>query len=517
MSYVEMRGITKRYGPVTANDHINFSFERAEIHALLGENGAGKTTLMRILYGMTRAESGSIVVNGAPVLIRSPRDAINLNISMVHQHFMLADPLSVVENIVLGYEPHRFVFHDIKRAIREAATLCDKFSLKVNLKAPVGSIAVGEKQRVEIIKALYRRSEIIILDEPTAVLTSLEVQEFFSVLRKLKESGKTIIIITHKLKEVMSISDTVTVLCRGRWMSTVPTVKTNSAELAELMVGHKVSTADRRYGRVIPKNAPVYLELENVSALTGKITKLRNLSLKIRSAEILGICGVEGNGQAELAETVTGIRSPAKGAVKIKGKVVEKADPRRMLDLGLAHIPGDRAQDGLIRSLSIAGNIILGYQRRPRFLKRGLISWDAVKHYAETMAVDFDIRAADVSNPVSSLSGGNQQKVVIARSLSQNPDIIIAVQPTRGVDIGAVEYIHGKLLAMRDAGKAILLISTEVDELLRLSDTIAVLYDGTIAAQGPAEGFDERRLALLMTGLGTGVPGFSMPTAHGEG
>jgi simple sugar transport system ATP-binding protein len=512
-----MRGITKRYGPVTANDKIDFSFERAGIHALLGENGAGKTTLMRILYGMTRADSGSIVLNGAPVLIRSPRDAINLNISMVHQHFMLADPLSVVENIVLGYEPRRLMFHDLKRALKETASLCERFSLKVNLKAPVGSITVGEKQRVEIIKALYRRSEIIILDEPTAVLTSLEVQEFFSVLRKLKEAGKTIIIITHKLKEVMSISDTVTVLCRGRWMSTAPTARTTSAGLAELMVGHRVSTAERQYGRALPHGAPVYLELKNITVLAGKTPKLRNLSLNLRSAEILGICGVEGNGQAELAETVTGLRSPAKGTIRIKGKPVEKAVPRGMLDLGVAHIPGDRAQDGLIRSLSVAGNIMLGYQRRPQFRRRGLIHWEAVTNYAKKMTLEFDIRAADVSLPVSSLSGGNQQKVVIARSLSQNPDIIIAVQPTRGVDIGAVEYIHEKLLAMRDAGKAILLISTEIDELLSLSDTIAVLYEGMVAAQGPAGDFDERRLALLMTGLGTGASGLPWEKAHGEG
>jgi simple sugar transport system ATP-binding protein len=508
-----MRGITKRYGPAAANDNIDFLFEKGEIHALLGENGAGKTTLMRILYGMIRADSGSITVNGLPVRIRSPRDAVDLSISMVHQHFMLVDSLSVSENIVLGYEPRKFIFHDFKRAARDIAALSEQFSLTVNPESLVGNISIGEKQRVEIIKALYRRSEIIILDEPTAVLTSLEVQELFSVLRKLKEAGKTIIIITHKLKEVMAVSDKVTVLCRGKRMSTQPTAETSSGRLAELMVGHKVSTMERHASRKIPENAEPYLELENITVAVGKTVKLRNLSLKVRSAEILGICGVEGNGQTELVEAVTGLRCPVSGNIKVKGKTVEKASPRGMIDRGIAHIPEDRVRSALIRNFSIAGNMALGYHRRPQFIHRGLLRWEVIREYAEKMAAEFDIRAADVSYPASSLSGGNQQKLVIARTLSQNPGIIVAAQPTRGVDIGAVEYIHGKLLEMRDAGKAILLVSTEIDELLSLSDTIAVLYEGAVAALGPAEDFDERRLAMLMTGLGTGAKA----AARGDG
>jgi simple sugar transport system ATP-binding protein len=497
-----MRGITKRYGPVTANNNIDFFFEKGEIHALLGENGAGKTSLMRILYGMIRPDGGEIYINGSPVRIRNPRDAIDLSISMVHQHFMLVDPLTAAENIVLGFEPHRTVFYDADKAVKEITALSEQFSLKIDPKVPVGDISLGEKQRVEIIKALYRRSDIIILDEPTAVLTSLEVQELFAVLRRLKEAGRTIIIITHKLKEVMQISDKVTVLCRGRLMSTRRTAETDSRELAEQMVGHKVSAADQKHGRPIDADAPVRLELENLTVINRKSPRLRNINLKVRSGEILGICGVEGNGQTELIEAVTGLTPVAEGAVIVNGKHTGKATPRRMLDLGAAHIPEDRSVSGLIRSFSIAANIIMGYHRRPRFLKGKFLDWTAITEYAKKTAFDFDIRTDDVSNPVSSLSGGNQQKVLIARSLSQDPDIIVAAQPTRGIDVGAVEYIHGKLLEMRDAGKAVLLVSTEIDELLSLSDTIAVIYEGSIAAVDAADKFDERRLSLLMTGMG---------------
>jgi simple sugar transport system ATP-binding protein len=487
-----------------ANNNIDFFFEKGEIHALLGENGAGKTTLMRILYGMIRPDEGEIRISGSPVRIRSPKDAIDLSISMVHQHFMLADPLTVAENIVLGFEPHRTVFYDSDRAVKEIAALSEQFSLKLDPRALVGDISLGEKQRVEIIKALYRRSGIIILDEPTAVLTSLEVQELFAVLRKLKEAGKTIIIITHKLKEVMQISDKVTVLCRGRLMSTRRTSETNSSELAEQMVGHKVSTGDQKYGRPIDADVPVRLELENLTVISRKNVRLRNINLKVRSGEILGICGVEGNGQTELIEAVTGLVPIAEGSVIVNGKHTGKATPRRMLDLGVAHIPEDRSINGLIRSFSIASNIIMGYHRRSLFLRGKFLDWTAIGKYAEKTAFNFDIRTEDVSNPVSSLSGGNQQKVLIARSLSQDPDIIVAAQPTRGIDVGAVEYIHGKLLEMRDAGKAILLVSTEIDELLTLSDTIAVIYEGAIAAVDAADKFDERRLSLLMTGMGAG-------------
>jgi simple sugar transport system ATP-binding protein len=504
MAYLEMRGITKTYWNVTANDNIDFSLERGEIHALLGENGAGKTTLMKILYGMAKYDSGTISINGKAVSIFSPKDAIALGISMVHQHFMLVDPLTVAENIVLGYEPHKQAFfYNTESAVAMVEDLSSRFSLKVNPRSLVKNITVGEKQRVEIIKALYRKSDFIILDEPTAVLTSLEVQELFKVLMALKEAGKTIIIITHKLKEVMQVSDRVTVLCRGKLVCTRSTAETSGDKLAELMVGRKVSAMDKQYGRTIAEDEPVFLELRGVSAGERKHPNLRDLSLKVRRGEILGICGVEGNGQTELLETVTGLRRPDSGSILVKGADVSHSSPRAMLEMGVAHISEDRSLRGLVGRFPISSNLVLGYHRIMRFCgKRGRLRWPAIGEYAEKTAADFDIRTASVKLPVSSLSGGNQQKVMIGRSLAQNPDIIIAAQPTRGVDIGAIEYIHRKLLEMRDAGKAILLVSAEIDELMSLSDTIAVLYEGHVVAQGPIGEFDERRLGVLMTGLG---------------
>lgn len=502
MAYLEMRGITKTYGNVVANDNVDFSPERGEIHALLGENGAGKTTLMKILYGMARYDSGTISINGKSVAIFSPKDAIAQGISMVHQHFMLVDPLTVAENIVLGYEPRKkALFYDAGTAATMVRELSSRFSLRVDPTALVKNITIGEKQRVEIIKALYRKSDFIILDEPTAVLTSLEVQELFRVLEALKAAGKTIIIITHKLKEVMQISDRVTVLCRGRLVCTRETGGTSGDELAELMVGRKVSAMDRFYGRPVPDDEPVFLELRGVSVEERKRPRLRDVSLKVRRGEILGICGVEGNGQTELLETVTGLRQPDSGSLLVKGNDVTRSSPRAMLEMGVAHISEDRSLRGLVGLFPISSNLVLGYHRLTQFCRRGRLRWQAISEYAEKTAADFDVRTASIYTPVKALSGGNQQKVMIGRSLAQNPDIIIAAQPTRGVDIGAIEYIHRKLLEMRDAGKAILLVSAEIDELMSLSDTIAVLYEGRVVARGPVREFDERRLGTLMTGL----------------
>jgi simple sugar transport system ATP-binding protein len=502
MAYLEMRGITKIYGNVIANNNVDFFPDRGEIHALLGENGAGKTTLMKILYGMAKCDSGTISIGGKPAVISSPKDAIALGISMVHQHFMLVDPLTVAENIVLGYEPRRkALLYDAETAAAMVRELSSRFSLKVEPAAQVKNITIGEKQRVEIIKALYRKSDFIILDEPTAVLTSLEVQELFRVLETLKAAGKTIIIITHKLKEVMRISDRVTVLCRGRLVCTRETSGTSGDELAELRVGRKDSAMDRLYGRPVPDDEPVFLELRGISVEDRKRPRLRDVSLQVRRGEILGICGVEGNGQTELLETVTGLRPPDSGSLLVKGNDVTRSSPRAMLEMGVAHISEDRSRRGLVGLFPISSNLVLGYHRLTRFCGRGRLRWQAISEYAEKTATDFDVRTASVYTPVKSLSGGNQQKVMIGRSLAQNPDIIIAAQPTRGVDIGAIEYIHRKLLEMRDAGKAILLVSAEIDELLSLSDTIAVLYEGRIVARGPVRAFDERRLGVLMTGL----------------
>ncbi|MDR2479660.1 MAG: ATP-binding cassette domain-containing protein, partial [Treponema sp.] len=406
-----------------------------------------------------------------------------------------------------GYEPRKkAVFYDAETAVAVVEELSSRFSLKVDPRALVKNITIGEKQRVEIIKALYRKSDFIILDEPTAVLTSIEVQELFRVLVALKEAGKAIIIITHKLKEVMQISDRVTVLCRGKLVSTLPAAGTSGDRLAELMVGRKVSAMDKSYGRAVAVHEPVYLELRGISVEERKRPRLRNVSLKVRRGEILGICGVEGNGQTELLETVTGLRQPDSGSLLVKGKDVTRSSPRAMLEMGVAHISEDRSQRGLVGHFPISNNLVLGYHRIMRFCRRGRLHWQSISEYAEKTAADFDVRTASIYTPVKALSGGNQQKVMIGRSLAQNPDIIIAAQPTRGVDIGAIEYIHRKLLEMRDAGKAILLVSAEIDELMSLSDTIAVLYEGRVAAYGPAQDFDERRLGMLMTGLDQTAP-----------
>ncbi|MBC8569689.1 ABC transporter ATP-binding protein [Oscillospiraceae bacterium NSJ-54] len=497
-----MRDISKYYGNVAANSHVNFSVQKGEIHSLLGENGAGKTTLMKILYGMTQPDSGTISVGGKKVRIRNPKDAINLGIGMVHQHFMLAAPLTVAENIVLGYEPKKGMFFDFEGAVKEIEALSEQYGLKIDPRAKIQDIPVGQKQRVEIIKALYRKSDLIILDEPTAVLTALEVQELFGVLKGLKEAGKTIIIITHKLKEIMQVSDRVTILRSGEFVCTKNTADTNPNELAELMVGRKVHAMEESFGGDVDESAPVFLEVKDAVYKEHKVKKLNGLSLKVRSGEILGICGVEGNGQTQLIETVTGIIKLRHGKVLVRGEEVKDPTPLRMLNLGVAHIPEDRASRGLIKDFPIRENTILGYHRRRQFSRRGVLNIREMNRYAQEMVENFGIKVGSIYDPVSSLSGGNQQKVVIGRALSQNPDIIIAAQPTRGVDIGAIEYIHEKLIEMKKQGKAILLISAEIDELMALSDNIAVIFGGQIVAQGKASEFDERRLGMLMTGYG---------------
>ena len=474
MYAVEMHGITKQFKNVLANSNVELMVKRGEIHSLLGENGAGKSTLMNILYGMYAPTSGQIIVQGQPVVIENPLKAISLGIAMVHQHFMLIEPLTVAENVVLGYEPKKRGCFDMKKAVEEVNTLADQYGLHVDAHEKVENLSVGTKQRVEILKALYRKADILILDEPTAVLTPQEVSDLFRVLRKLKESGKTIIIITHKLKETLELADTVTVLRKGQVISSLP----------------------------VPGEHEVVMALQNATLTRDKRNLLNDINLEIRSGEILGIAGVEGNGQTELIDVLTGLQRLTGGHVVLGGKQLpaRRITPRFMLEAHVGHIPEDRGKRGFVAGFTIAENIVLGYHRNKPFAKHGIINRKARDEFANRVAKQYDVRMDSINDTVGSLSGGNQQKVIIGRVFAQDPRVIIAAQPTRGVDIGAIEYIHSELVKMRDAGKAVLLISADLDELMRLSDKIAVLYDGRIVDRRDASEYDERTLGALMTG-----------------
>ncbi|MEW5866898.1 MAG: ABC transporter ATP-binding protein [Bacillota bacterium] len=503
MYAVRMEKITKRFGQVVANDAVDFEVAPAEIHCLLGENGAGKSTLMRILFGLYQKDSGEIYINDESVAFSGPRDAIAHGIGMVHQHFMLAGRLTVTENIVAGDEPRKGLLLDYKKAREKVRDVSKRYGLKVDPDARVENISVGQQQRVEILKALMRNARVLILDEPTAVLTPQEVQDLFEVMRKLKEGGATIIFITHKLKETMAISDRVTVLRDGRKVTTVNTAEVSAADLAELMVGRQiVSQAGKGHG----SKGKVVLELQNVSVRgPGGRARLEDVALQVRSGEILGIAGVEGNGQLELEEVILGLRPVSQGRILLNGEDITRLRPKAVRDKGIACIPSDRLKRGVIDSFTVAQNLVLGTQSSPPFSIRGILQARRINEHAERIVAKFDVRTASHEQPVSSLSGGNQQKLVVGRELTRRHDLIVASQPTRGLDVGATDYIHRQLLAMRDEGKAILLISAELDEIRSLSDRIAVMYEGRIVATGPADEFTEKDLGLLMAGHRIGV------------
>jgi len=495
-----MEGISKRFALVKANDCVDFSVHAGEIHALVGENGAGKSTLMRILYGMYRADSGRILIKEKPIEIRSPAGAISLGIGMVHQHFMLIPPLSVAENVVLGSEPVSAGFVLDRKGARERITeLSQKFGLAVEPDALVERLSVGAQQRVEIVKILFRGAELLILDEPTAVLTPQETEALFAVLRKLKEQGKTIIFITHKLSEVMEVSDRVTVMRRGKVVGVLNTRETSTEELATLMVGRKVLLEVEKGPAAAGK---VVLELSNVFALgASKVHKLNGISLSVSSGEILGIAGVEGNGQTELVEVITGLRKPTSGVVRLLDRDITSLSPREILKLGVGHIPEDRQKRGMISGFSVAENLILGSHFNPPYAGRLWLERQSVLENARNVLDRFDIRPQAPQLPAGSLSGGNQQKLVVARELSRNPVLLVASQPTRGVDIGAIEFIHRSLIKQRDRGCAILLVSADLSEILSLSDRIAVIYAGRIAGTIDAGKADEKELGMMMTGV----------------
>jgi simple sugar transport system ATP-binding protein len=496
MKILELKNITKRFGGVVANDGIDLDIEHGELHCLLGENGAGKTTLMKILFGLYASDRGSIFLNGKQVDIRGPARAIELGIGMIHQNFMLVDRLSVAENIIAGCEPRRGMFLDMKRAKKSVEASAQKYGFRLDPDAKIENISVGEQQRVEILKVLYRNADIFILDEPTAVLTPQEVEALFAILDKLRSDGKTIIFITHKLKETMAVSDRITVLRDGSKVGTVKTSDTHPKQLAQMMVGRdvvlKVDKRDRASGSIL-------FETRNLFATNPiRHLKLKNINLTIRAGEIVGIAGVEGNGQFELEEILMGLREMDEGEIILNGMNINNIRTSKRRELGMVHIPSDRFRRGLVRSQSIEKNLILGSERHSPFSRWGILSPSAINVYCRKVIDEFDIRCSDGNEPVDSLSGGNQQKVIIGRELSQNPKLIIASQPTRGVDIGAIEYIHNILLEMRDRNKGILLISAELDELMTLSDRILVMYEGEIIAEG--SNFTEEQLGLLMAG-----------------
>ncbi len=501
---VDMRQITKKFPLVLANDNVDFTVQQGEIHALVGENGAGKSTLVNILYGLLRPDRGTIRINGQAVRLSDPGDAINLGIGMVHQHFMLIPPFTVAENVVLGQEPSSGGVVDIRRANRIVRELSEQYGLKVDPTARVESLSVGIEQRIEIIKVLYRGAEILILDEPTAVLTPQEVDELFDIMRSLKDQGKTIIFISHKLQEVMAISDAVTVMRRGKVVGTVAIQDTSRQEIATMMVGRQVLF---RIQRTPAEPGETVLSVKDVNALDNKnLPALRDISFDIREGEILGIAGVEGNGQSELVEVLTGLRRAQTGKVELNGQVITNYTPRAIRERGTCHIPEDRHRRGLVLDFSVAQNMVLGIHYRSPYIRNMLldvINFGPIREKAQRLLREFDIRPPDQQNPAGNLSGGNQQKVIVARELDQDPKLLIAAQPTRGIDVGSIEFIHQRLLQARDDRKAVLLISADLEEILSLSDRIAVMYEGQIAGVlDPAEA-TEARLGLMMTGGGS--------------
>ncbi|MGZ6727239.1 MAG: ABC transporter ATP-binding protein [Gaiellaceae bacterium] len=498
---LELRGITKRFPGVVADDHVDFDLRRGEVHALLGENGAGKSTLMNMLYGLYRPDEGEIVLGGKSVTFHSAKDAIEHGIGMVHQHFMLIPVMTVKENIVLANEPTRFgVFLDEAAAAERVRHLSQQFGLAVDPDELVQRISVGQQQRVEILKALYRGAEILILDEPTAVLTPQEAGELFAIVNSLKAEGKSIIFISHKLKEVLEIADRITVLRRGKKIDTVPRAGATEDSLARMMVGREVLFRVEK-----PPSTPgdPILEVKDLEVLDSRgLPAVRGVSFQVRGGEIVGIAGVEGNGQTELIEAITGLRKASAGAIEVAGRPLEHASTREMLDAGIGHIPEDRQRRGLILEFTIAENIALHDYEKPPDSKWGWLFPGRLVQRAKTLIKEFDVRGGGPLTLAGALSGGNQQKLVVAREVARDPKALIAAQPTRGLDVGAIEYVHRRLVSERDEGRAILLLSLELDEVLSLSDRILVIYEGRIVAEH-ATGATEEQIGLEMLGART--------------
>jgi simple sugar transport system ATP-binding protein len=496
---LQMRGITKRFPGVLANDKVDFDVNSGEVHALLGENGAGKSTLMKILYGLYHPDEGVILLNGRPVSIASPNDSINLGIGMIHQHFMLVQTLTVAENVALGLPSTRGMLTDLETVSKRIVELADIYGLKIDPSAYIWQLSVGQQQRVEIIKALYRGAALLILDEPTAVLTPQEVDELFVIMRQMARDGHALIFISHKLHEVVEISQRVTVLRDGRKIGTRPTSETTKQDLANWMVGREVGLIPDR-GNVMP--GEIRLQLEDVSCGSDRGTPgLRGVSLEVRSGEILGIAGVSGNGQRELAEAVTGLRKITAGHVWLEGVDVTGYAPGDLTDRMLSYIPEERMRDGMIKDFTVAENLILREHHKQPYSRSGFLNLAGIASHADQLIEQFHVKTPSRETHAKNLSGGNIQKVVLAREISRNPRAVLAAQPTRGLDIGATEYVRAQLLEQRKKGAAILLISEDLDEILALSDRIAVIYEGRIMDIVPRAAATPGKLGLLMAGV----------------
>jgi simple sugar transport system ATP-binding protein len=496
---LELRGITKRFGSLVANDAIDFELRRGEIHALLGENGAGKSTLMNVLYGLHHPDEGEIVLDGEPVRIESARRAIQLGIGMVHQHFMLVPVMTVAENLVLGSEPHRGPLLDYREAAARTRELSERFGLAVNPDARVEDLGVGSQQRVEILRALFRGARVLVLDEPTAVLTAQESHDLFEVLRALRDDGTAVVFISHKLNEVLDVSDRVTVLRRGVKVDTVPPEGATERSLARLMVGRDVLLRVEKEQRA--PGEPL-LEVRGLSSRDDRgLPAVRDVSFEVRAGEIVGLAGVDANGQSELIETLMGLRRSDAGTVLAAGRDVTALDTRGRIDAGVGSIAEDRHRRGLVLQFDLAENLGLHEYRKPGMSRFGWLSPKRMAARARTLLREYDVRGGDCDMPASSLSGGNQQKLVIARELSANPQVLIAAQPTRGLDVGAIEFVHRRLVEERDAGRAILLVSLELEEIRSLSDRVLVIYEGAIVAELPPSASEEE-FGVAMTGGG---------------
>jgi simple sugar transport system ATP-binding protein len=499
---LEMRNVTKRFPGIVANDDVSFDLREGEVHALLGENGAGKSTLMNILYGLYHPDEGEILIKGRPVRLGSPSTAIAAGVGMVHQHFMLIPVMTVAENIVLAEEPTREgVFLDMAEAVRGVREISDRYGLAVDPGARIEDITVGQQQRVEILKALYREADILVLDEPTAVLTPQEAQELFEVIRQLTARGKSIIFITHKLNEVLDVADRITVLRRGKLVETLPAEGATEESLARLMVGREVLL---RVAKTPAQPSELLLQVADLRVIDDRgIEKVRGVSLDVRAGEIVGLAGIDGNGQTELIDALTGLRGVDGGSVTVDGDDVTRASAHGHLDAGIGHIPEDRQRRGLVLEYSIAENIALHDYRSPPASRFGWLFPRRLIERARKLIRDFDVRGGGPTTRSGGLSGGNQQKVVLAREIERDPKVLIAAQPTRGLDVGAIEFVHRRLIEERDEGRAILLVSLELEEVLSLADRILVIYEGAIVGEFPPTATEEE-LGIAMTGAGRG-------------
>ena len=497
---LELRNITKTFGSVVANNDVSINIKKGTIHAIVGENGAGKSTIMRIAYGFYTSDAGEILVDGNAVQIKNPHDAIRLGIGMVHQHFMLVETMTVAENIILGAETGGAVSLDLEKANRDILALSNELRLGVNPKAYIEDLSVGAQQRVELLKALYRDAKLLILDEPTAVLTPQEVEDFFSILRLMKAQGKTIVIITHKLEEVLAISDFVTVMRDGKTVGNVPTAETNAKDLARMIVGRDVLL---RVEKTDAQPKETVLKVENLSCKNAHGEALSGISFEVRKGEIVGIAGIEGNGQTELIEAIAGLVSSSNlsGNIELFGKNINSTNARKRKELGIAHIPEDRHKRGLMLESDLEENSILGVHYRAPVSANGFLNSAFIEKRTKEIIENFDVRPPNPKLSAKSLSGGNQQKLIIGREFKLDPKLLLVSQPTRGVDIGAIEFIHRKLIVLRDAGSAILLVSAELEEVTALADRLLVIYKGKFVGIVNPKEVSNEEIGLMMTGI----------------